>query len=729
MKKLNFNHLELAFYYLIIFFILREWLVPILQLTNTGFMNLILLFTAISLVISLFRIHVAVSWVIKLAYIGWFNVTVYSNEFVFSNEGLQFLVNDFFNNLTVIFGGNLIEITDSFRSFLFFILIWMLIYLVHYWITVKMSIFSFLVLTVFFITTLDTFTDYDGTYAIITTIILGLIMMAFLYLKRLMVQSSFSLEGEKNVKLILPVLLFVGGISYVAILLPKSEPQWPDPVPFIKSATGQGETDYQNVISKVGYGENDSRLGGAFVADDQVVFMVEAETKQYWRVETKDVYTSKGWERSDYFSEEFQVFQPGEQILHSLPLGEDKGVSFAYVETTYPYNFIIHPYGLKNVATEHSRVELSIDNNSEKITSYRNGEETVLRNYTVEYSKPTLLYSELKEPTEEIDFAIKERYLQLPETLPDRVVELAQEIVKDEETPYDKAKSIEEYFGRSGFRYDTQDVAIPDDNQDYVDQFLFETKVGYCDNFSTSMVVMLRSIGIPARWVKGFAGGEIVSSEGDFKTFQITNNDAHSWVEAYIPNVGWVNFEPTIGFTNTRSIDYDIETDAQQEEVLTVDEDTEPEEVEETPVEESETSSNGGSNFYENVKILIGKYSFIYMAIIVTILILLILMYKQRRKWLPKVYLKFKGNRPFDEITFEQYYLRLLKVLQWQGLKREDGQTLTSFAREVDQRFESEDMSKLTNAYETFIYSGKTSGIDYDEMRESWEYLINRCSS
>ena len=90
--------------------------------------------------------------------------------------------------------------------------------------------------------------------------------------------------------------------------------------------------------------------------------------------------------------------------------------------------------------------------------------------------------------------------------------DLANDIVKGAKTPYQKARAIENYFSRNGFRYETDNVAIPTADQDYVDQFLFETKLGYCDNFSTSMVVMLRSVGIPARWVKGFMGGEIVST-------------------------------------------------------------------------------------------------------------------------------------------------------------------------------------------------------------------------
>ena len=108
------------------------------------------------------------------------------------------------------------------------------------------------------------------------------------------------------------------------------------------------------------------------------------------------------------------------------------------------------------------------------------------------------------------------QYLQLPEQLPERVKELAENITENQESVYEKTKAIERYFGKNGFVYTQQGVAIPKAGDDYVDQFLFDTKKGYCDNFSTSMVVMLRSIDIPARWVKGFAPGEyVLNDDGD----------------------------------------------------------------------------------------------------------------------------------------------------------------------------------------------------------------------
>ena len=140
-------------------------------------------------------------------------------------------------------------------------------------------------------------------------------------------------------------------------------------------------------------------------------------------------------------------------------------------------------------------------------------------------------------------------------------------ITEKQESVYDKTKAIERYFARNGFVYDQKNVAIPEENDDYVDQFLFDTKRGYCDNFSTSMVVLLRTIGIPARWAKGFAPGETSkNAEGD-RIYQITNNEAHSWVEAYMPGLGWMPFEPTIGFSGPADIHYDLELEDNDPEI------------------------------------------------------------------------------------------------------------------------------------------------------------------
>src|SRR5690606_860426 len=100
-----------------------------------------------------------------------------------------------------------------------------------------------------------------------------------------------------------------------------------------------------------------------------------------------------------------------------------------------------------------------------------------------------------------------------------------------------------------------------------------------------------------------------------------------------------------------------------------------------------------------------------------------------RKKWLPKAYIKWYKQRPLNEETFEAYFMRLLKVMELNGLKRREGQTLQSFAMEVDEKLSSNHMSRLTDAYENYVYGNNKAELDYDKLKECWEYLINRSSS
>jgi protein-glutamine gamma-glutamyltransferase len=145
----------------------------------------------------------------------------------------------------------------------------------------------------------------------------------------------------------------------------------------------------------------------------------------------------------------------------------------------------------------------------------------------------------LVEPLAPLDRA---QYLALPGNLPTRVVELAHRWTDDIPDPEGKARRIEERLRRE-FSYDlrspSQGKAQP------VDHFLFESRRGHCEFFSTAMALMLRAVGIPSRNVTGFVGG---TWNRFGRYYAVREGDAHSWVEAYVDNAahpGWRTFDPT----------------------------------------------------------------------------------------------------------------------------------------------------------------------------------------
>jgi len=129
-------------------------------------------------------------------------------------------------------------------------------------------------------------------------------------------------------------------------------------------------------------------------------------------------------------------------------------------------------------------------------------------------------------------------YLQLPELDP-RVKQLAQKITENSHNEYDRAANIERYL-KTHYAY-TLDLSGPK-TDDPLAYFLFTRRAGHCEYFAAAMTVMLRDLGIPARYVGGFLPGEYNDLGGDYI---VRASDAHTWVEAYFPAYGWITFDPT----------------------------------------------------------------------------------------------------------------------------------------------------------------------------------------
>ena len=697
------NYMLQTIYYVVLFFILREWLVPIVDLTSTGYLNIFLLFIVICFVFNILPVPLYIGVLCKMLYITWFVTTVYGQVSLFSGEAVTFLLADIGHNLNALTTMNLHDITNPLRTFLFFVLIWMLAYLMHYWLMVKRSVFYFVVLTVFFIATIDTFTEYDGSRGIVVTLLLGLVLTAMLYVQKLTAETQTKLSVESYLRYVVPMVFIISVVGVVAFFIPKAEPMWPDPVPFIKGIAGAGDSE-----QKVGIDDDDSQLGGSFRGDDTVVYEIVADSPQYWRVEHKTIYDSKGWVSLN--SSTMDVYP--DQLINDFPYGNIDNDAVAQVQSKTENTFIIQPYTSHGMDYDVNNVSLRVETMTHRLSSYMGDDKTVLSRYKIGYAEPEYSYTILKTPLSEFseeELYVESEYLQLPETLPERVRDLAQEITADHASVYDKAKAVERYFKSSGFRYETEDVAIPAEGQDYVDQFLFDSKVGYCDNFSTSMVVMLRAVDIPARWVKGYAEGrDIGNTEDGQNIYEITNNDAHSWVEVLVPNIGWMPFEPTIGFNSTHDIDFDMDLDIDTPEAQEA-----TEEQQQLKREEKEA---------EDIKTEIAKQQertiLPYVLAVLAIISLIALLYLTRKRWehlLPNA----------KPTTVKAAYRQLEKRLAKRGIVRKQGETLRAFANRVDGKLETDAMTKFIAVYERSLYSVEKDA-DFLEIQESYEYLINR---
>ena len=553
----------LVLLYSLAFILLREWLIPVVELSNMDYLIIFLLFIVLAFICSLARFKWPISASLKVFYMIWAIHYMYYEKVLFSIGTVRQLFLDVLSNFSFIVHGEWLHITNPFRTLLFFILLWMTAYLIRHWIEVRQSILLFYAMTVIFIAFLDTFSSYSADGAIVRVMVSGLLLLGILTISRLARKNGKAIFSSTFVAIAASLVCLVAVSVALATILPNQAPLLPDPVPyFLSAAEKTGENGGRKGISKSGYDPDDSVLGGSFVKDDTLVFEAEVDRKQYWKVETKNTYTSKGWVQQSV-REDIVAYSSGMEMgeVEHSGVTDSEQLQVAQITMFEKFPFLIYPYGVTKAFVdgdvqflhhpESGQYRTIIGQSEVLLDSY--GAHFVENNYSLKGLRATTMDSFSK-----IDEDLGE-YLQLPDVLPERVRDLAASITEKQESVYDKAKEIERYFARNGFVYDQKNVAIPEENDDYVDQFLFDTKKGYCDNFSTSMVVLLRTIGIPARWVKGFAPGETSKNAEGERIYQITNNEAHSWVEAYMPGLGWMPFEPTIGFNGPAGIEYDIE--------------------------------------------------------------------------------------------------------------------------------------------------------------------------
>jgi hypothetical protein len=141
------------------------------------------------------------------------------------------------------------------------------------------------------------------------------------------------------------------------------------------------------------------------------------------------------------------------------------------------------------------------------------------------------------------DSQVDPRY-RAPIQVDQRIKNLIAQVTGRLTTTFDKVRALTQYLnsGENGFSY-SLDATPQDPNAPRLDDFLFNTKKGFCEQYASALAAMTRSMGIPTRVAIGFTPG--VSVNGDATERTITGGDAHAWVEIHFPDYGWVRFDPT----------------------------------------------------------------------------------------------------------------------------------------------------------------------------------------
>ncbi|WP_375566976.1 DUF4129 domain-containing transglutaminase family protein [Bacillus pumilus] len=724
------SRFELFIYYAIAFLLLWEWLRPLQDFTETSHTSYFIIFIGLTCLFTFFRLKWYVTFPICT---GMILLALYLIFYQAEPSYPAALFADIKDNITFMSTGMWSDMYPSFRTLLFYILLWLLVYLLHYWVVYQQRIFFFLLMTIVYVTILDTFTPYDATFAIVRIMVFGFCLLGLLYFDRLRSAEGIRVSQKARLKWFLPMLALVLLSAALGASLPKSDPKWPDPVPFFKAVTNQDNAAGQN---KVGYSSDDSSLGGPFSEDRTPVFKWSGKKPSYFRVETKSIYTGKGWEDASNDTKPTRLKDddvPNRWFTERVKTEVHE--TRVDMESDYRFNHAVYPIGTITLMPMEN-IPLQMMGKTEKIVPSSQNPPKNLGNYQVTFLSPTFILEDLqriKVPTKkQVNQEVGREYLQLPSSLPERVKTLANSLTETKDNMYDKAKAIEDYLGSAKFSYETQNVAVPGRNEDYVDQFLFDTMIGYCDNFSSSMIVMLRSIGIPARWVKGYTAGQLYETQMDGNNvYEVTNNNAHSWVEVYFPNRGWVTFEPTKGFTNPQTFTNEAvssdQTDDQKEEDQPSSDAREDQPAEQPQQQETDQPAEPKKQTAQAKPSMVHVGSILGYAAGAMVLLGLMswLLYRLRARWLP-FFIVRKVKRLPEEEAFFYAYAALLKQLKRRGIEKSPGMTLREFASLIDDKDGDHRMSELTQLYERALYRREDASVLWRQSAKLWENLINR---
>lgn len=291
-------------------------------------------------------------------------------------------------------------------------------------------------------------------------------------------------------------------------------------------------------------------FGGPVNLTDRPIFDAAVTERTYWRAAAYDEYTSGGWQNT---SPDVAVIDSNEPLRE--PTTEARTV---ITSTVYPLE-----QGQELIFTPPQPLVVNVPTNADiRLAPNPDKPEEPLRlvsmlrsrvrldgatGYQVVSGVTTATADKLRKDGASYPDWVKEKYLQLPDTVTARTRELAAQTVAGASNAYDKADAIEKLLRTYTYN---QAIAAPPGGQDGVDYFLFDLKEGYCDYYASAMVVLLRSVGVPARFVVGYTPGQAEGATTGEQTdeagrVRVLERNAHAWPEVYFPAYGWIQFEPT----------------------------------------------------------------------------------------------------------------------------------------------------------------------------------------
>jgi len=286
-------------------------------------------------------------------------------------------------------------------------------------------------------------------------------------------------------------------------------------------------------------------LGRTAAQGDTPVFLVKVEEsleveppRYYWRGRVYDQYLNGRWtNRPTNVSD----FDPLQDLLEAVIQTERGEARFTVTMKLQEQSLLYMPAEPFWVNRKGSVETIQVPDQGQEVTAWKADPAlTAESRYQVRALVGNPTVRQLRDAGTDYPGWVTQRYLQVPEELEPEIRGLTETVIAGRETPYDMAAAITRYL-RTELEYSTALNELPQD-RDPLLWVLFDYKKGFCMYYASAEVMMLRSVGIPARLAVGFAEG---SYDEDGQTYTVVRTDAHAWPEVYFPGLGWVEFEPT----------------------------------------------------------------------------------------------------------------------------------------------------------------------------------------
>jgi hypothetical protein len=437
-----------------------------------------------------------------------------------------------------------------------------------------------------------------------------------------------------------------------------------------------------------------------------------------WRGVALDEFNGKAWKKSALAARS----QRKQSESGFFKLGTTEDINLLTAQT-----FIIEPVDTpvifaapRVVAVQAKLPAITVDSEGAVQAGFHDQRRLVYRAYS-DMSQPAINVLRADNAQYLVEAA---RYLELPSSLDPRVTALASEVIKaaGARNRYDEARAIEAYL-RNNFGYTLEMKAS---GADPLADFLFNVKQGHCEYFATAMAVMLRTRGVATRVVNGFLPGEYNEAAG---AFTVRQSDAHSWVEVYFPQTNsWVTFDPTppagrtthartglAGLLSKYSealelmwFQYVVGYDKQEQRSLITSMRTELFDLQRGSLDKFDQARAALLSHLRPVLIGLGS--------LLGLLAALFLLLRARRFGWQKALRVWQSGDP-EETSRVDFYKRLLRALERQGIKRELFQTPSELATAVG----SGEVRAITNAYNRVRFGGED--LSERELRELHQLL------